>query len=100
MDLDPFATAVALCWRAHTSFVHGGGADGDLVATLDTGRELVLPLDVYMPAELAADSVRPPMSGNLGVASVEHVDSIEDIRQAVRAWCSEQLHRDDVTFED
>jgi hypothetical protein len=74
--------------------------DGDLIATLADGRTHVLPVDVYTPDELANDVVKPPFGDGFGIATATRVRTIDDIHQAVLAWCAAQLGRADVNFRE
>lgn len=93
LDLTPFTNADTLTWEQITVFAPHRGDDGTLIT--DTGYRL--PLDVFTAANSCADW--PPLSDGLGIVVVEDPTTIDDTREAVRAWCRAQLGRDDVTFE-
>lgn len=92
-DLTPFRNAAELTWVRHTVFAPHRGDDGTLVA--DDGHRI--PLDTYSPDTLIGGQVRPPMSDNVGIAVVDPV-TLEDVHNAIRAWCRIQLGRDDICF--
>jgi len=95
MDLQPFREVAVLRWRAFTEFEPGGGVDGQLTAD-DTK---AMPLDIYTPAELPPGAPVPPtIVDGVGI-SVAMPHTMDDVREAVRAWCREVLGRDDVEFE-
>jgi hypothetical protein len=89
--LDVFRDAKTLMWKQHTVFEPHRGDNGTLIA--DGVHKL--PLDTF-------SGVRknwPPMSQGAGNVMVDP-ETLDDTREAVRAWCREQIGRDDIRFED
>lgn len=92
LDLTPFRNAAELTWIRHTVFAPHRGDDGALVT--DGGHRL--PLDTYTPDTLG--EVQPPMTENVGIA-VADPKTLEDVHDAIRAWCRTQLGRGDIHFK-
>lgn len=90
-SLTTLREATTLHWHRWTVFRPGGWADGTLIT--DTGQRY--PLDITLPdhhhtaGDLTADVV--------GVAVIDPAN-LNDVHNAVRAWCRRFLGRDDVTF--
>lgn len=93
VDLTTFRNATELYWQQHTVFEAGRGVDGTLVADKRTR----LPLDIYSPDEVTSFT-RTPLGDGVGVV-VATVPTFDDVHEAIRSWCREQLGRDDVGFD-
>lgn len=100
VNLDVFRTAKALTWKRWTVFAPHRSDDGTLFAHTAGGIECAsLPLDTYTPDSLThAREKWAPITGNVGIVVVDPT-IIEDVHEAVRAWCLGQLGRDDITFD-
>lgn len=106
IDLTKFRATDRLIWNRWTVFEPGGGsADGTLYAG-DQDTE-GLPLDVFIPDELDIDGVPEilpsgvrmlPYNPLAGVIIVAEPASLAELHETVRAWCRDQLGRDDVEF--
>ena len=94
VNLDVFRTATTLRWMQQTAFEPGRGDDGYLIAD----ETHTLPLDTYTFAELGPHTDRPPLTDHAGIVVVEP-ETVEDAHTAIRAWCKDQLGRDDVAFQ-
>jgi hypothetical protein len=96
IDLDPFRNAKTLLWKQHTVFAPHRGDDGTLIA--DGVHKL--PLDTYTTDSLTGGRKKwPPMTDGVGIVVVD-AETLDDTREAVRAWCLEHIGRDDIRFED
>jgi hypothetical protein len=96
-ELSALRTAARLCWRPYTAFVPHSGADGDLIGEDAVGNETArLPLDIFSPDELTADT---PVSVADGVGLVVAAPAtVTEAYAAIQTWCREQLQRTDVAF--
>ncbi|MET9260468.1 hypothetical protein [Amycolatopsis sp. NPDC004079] len=104
LDLEPFRTAETIRWVRRTEFAPHSGDDGNLVAS--TGHSI--PLDTWTPEsrrrwnqrgdglEIAE---RPPFDDKSGMVVVDP-ETLDDVHEAVRAWCRDNLGRTDLAFDD
>lgn len=104
LDLEPFRTADTIRWVRRTVFAPHSGDDGNLV----TGTGESIPLDTWTPksrrrwdpeTDTMKIAERPPYDDNSGMVVVDP-ETLNDVHEAVRAWCRENLGRDDVAFDD
>jgi hypothetical protein len=97
IDLGVFRTAKHLQWKRHTVFAPNRGDDGNLIA--DGAHSL--PLDTYTPdTGTAKYRSQPPITEDgIGIVVVDP-ETLEEVHNAVRAWCRNVLDRDDIHFTE
>ncbi|QYN17507.1 hypothetical protein [Amycolatopsis sp. DSM 110486] len=97
LDLTPFKTVDRITWTRHTVFEPHRGDDGNLRAYNGDGQIASIPLDTWTPDSPAVSRGYQPMTDNVGIVVVDPT-TLDDVHNAIRDWCRDQLGRNDVTF--
>ena len=95
IDLDIFRAAKHLEWKRWTVFAPSRGDDGNLIA--DGVHSM--PLDTYTTDSLTGRRAdwAPITTDGVGIVIVDP-QTLDDVHDAIRQWCRDQIGRDDITF--